>query len=198
MSDRLEERCFLSPPERGECPQRVIMTSGFLTVDVYHFIVQWALAHKGNTPSQRQIGEGCGFSGATAHYHIHALMDQGLLERIDGELCVARIKITAPDDIYDEMKSVERTYPGIEGMRCIPKEVRSSKKDISLAKLGIETGDAMDEEFLVATYPEGWHYLKASGDEAVSIYLLRTAQSYPRATLSFDRINYKASIYFWG
>lgn len=173
-------------------------SSGFATVDTYRFIVNFALTHKGNTPSQRQIGEGCGFSGATAHYHIHALMEQKLLERIDGELCVARIKVTAPDDIYDEMKSVERTYPEIEKMGCIPKEMRWSTKNISLAKLGVEANDAIDEEFLVATYPEGWRYIKASIDEAASVYLLRTAQNSPRATLSFDRVNYKASIYFWG
>lgn len=172
--------------------------TGFPTVDTYTFIVNFALAHKGNTPSQRQIGEGCGFSGATAHYHIHALMEQGLLERIDGELCVARLKITAPDDIYDEMKSIERTYPEIEKMGCIPKEMRSPKNDISLAKLDIETGDAIDEEFLVATYPENWRYIKASRDEAVDIYLLYATRNHPRATLSFDRANYKASIYFWG
>lgn len=75
--------------------------SGHTTLDIYRYIVDWALSHKGNTPSLRQIAAGCGFSVDTAHNHVRILIEEGALRRIDGDLCVARLRVSAPVDIYE-------------------------------------------------------------------------------------------------
>ena len=75
--------------------------TGFTTLDVYKFIVKWAMEHKGNTPSQRQIAAAIGVAGSTVHYHTQTLISQGLLERLDGELCVVRAQFDTEPDVFD-------------------------------------------------------------------------------------------------
>lgn len=75
--------------------------SGNTTLDTWKFILDWALSHKGNTPSLRQIARGCGFSQDTAHAHQHKLIEMGMLVKIDTEVCVARLRVSAPKNIYD-------------------------------------------------------------------------------------------------
>lgn len=172
------------------------ISSGFATIDTYQFIVNWALAHKGNTPSQSQIGLGCGFSGATAHYHIHVLMEQGLLERIDGELCVTRLQVSVPLDIHD-MRSVERTHPEIERMGHVPKDMIVTDSSL-MQNLEIRIGEVVDEEFSTAIYPDHWAFVRISNtDSLCESYLLFDENGDGRAVLHFDRANYKASIHFW-
>lgn len=169
--------------------------TGFATVDTYRFIADWALAHKGNTPSLRQIAQGCGFSGATAHYHIQVLIKQGLLERIDGALCVVRLQIIAPDNIYD-MKSPERIYPEFRLMKSIPKEMTWMKTHPK--EMGIAIGDAIDEEFLQASYPLDWKFLCLAFDKITETHQLVDEGGVPRAMLDFNTLNYTANIHFWG
>lgn len=75
--------------------------SGHTTIDTWRFILDWALSHKGNTPSMRQIAKGCDFSQDTAHVHVHILIAQGVLRQIDGDLCIVKLRVSAPKDIYD-------------------------------------------------------------------------------------------------
>lgn len=175
-------------------------SSGFATLDTYHFILNWGLAHKGNTPSQRQISAGCGFSNATAHHHKRVLIEQGLLEIIDGELCIVRSTFTLPPNAY-EVSEIERIYPNITEMKHIPKDIDFSDlgEKPSLADLGIMLGEAADEQFLLATYPEGWRYLHIKQDDpGVDMYHLVDTQKNLRASLRFNKMQYTANIYFWG
>lgn len=80
----------------------MIEKSGFPMVDIYKFIVKWALEHGGNTPSMRRIASSCGYSPATAHDNVVKLIGTGLLVRKDEEVCVARGSfIIANRDPYD-------------------------------------------------------------------------------------------------
>lgn len=172
------------------------VSSGFATHDTYKYIVDWALQHKGNTPSHRQIAAGCGFSHATAHYHIQQLIDKGLLERLDGALCISHAEISVPYTAFNALR--ERAYPDVTTMRFIPKEVRFAKERSTLAKLGIESGDSLDEEFRQATYPEGWHYVplddKRVEKSGSKVWLLRDGEGTDRGVLSFDPNEYKAKL----
>lgn len=176
------------------------MSTGFATIDCYHFILQWAIAHKGNTPSLRQIAAGCNFSGATAHYHKQVLIKQGLLEIIDGELCVVRAKFTLPDNAY-EMAEIERIYPDIASMNYIPKEIdfvnARTKPGIHVSDWGIILGEAADEEFLFATYPSGWRYVQIGDFGPLKEWHLQNAAGLHLATIRFDEKHYRSHIYFY-
>lgn len=175
----------------------MINSTGFTTLDCYHFVVQWALTHKGNTPSQRQIARGCGFSNATAHYHTQILIERNLLARIDGELCVTRGTFSVPPNIFD-LADLERTYPVITDMKTIPKEVTGLPANTKLAEFGIIPGDAVDSEFLKAYYPPGWEYmLSPITDQSVEIYNLVDDDGQTQATLRFNKTHYKAVLHFW-
>lgn len=75
--------------------------TGFAAMDVYKFIVKWAQSHKGNTPSLNQVARGCNLTSPTVHYHIQNLIKAGLLERIDGHLCVIRSSFVVHNHVYD-------------------------------------------------------------------------------------------------
>lgn len=173
--------------------------TGFRTVDVYHFILDWAIAHQGNTPSQRQIAAGCGCSNSTAHHHTQVLIGRGLLERKDGELIVVRSTFSVPENAW-EWEEIERVYPDILSMTVIPKDTNVDDLSImgTLDFVGLKTGAAVDEEFLAATYPDGWKYqVAAMPDTAVDVYFLIDGKGTLRATLRFDKTNYKAKLHFW-
>lgn len=132
--------------------------TGFSTVDTYNFILAYAIAHKGNTPSQRQVAKGCGFSGATAHACKLALIKEGLLEIIDGTLCIARADFVLHPDARN-FGSTQTTTPDIRQMGIIPKRLQGTNKK-KLAKLGVKVGKPVDEFYNEATYPSGWFYEK--------------------------------------
>lgn len=170
-------------------------STGFLSIDTYHYIINYALTHKGNTPSQRQIASGCGFSNATAHYHTQILISQGLLERIDGELCVSRGIFSVPPNIFD-IADIDRNYPDITDMKVIPKEIVGLGQNIE--EYGISVGDAADQEFLSASYPIDWKYiLSPLTDQSIEIYNLVNENGLIQATLRFNKTHYKATLNFW-
>lgn len=147
--------------------------TGFSTVDTYNFILAWAIAHKGNTPSQRQVAKGCGFSGATAHACKLALIKEGLLEIIDGVLCVVRADFVLHPDAHN-FGSTQTTTPDIRQMGIIPKKLEGTNKK-ELVKLGIKIGKAVDEFYNEAVYPSGWFYEQLPVPNQES-YLLADAQ----------------------
>ena len=173
------------------------VNSGFATLDTYRYIVDWALGHKGNTPSQRQIAAGVGFSHATAHYHIQQLIEKGLLERRDGALCITHAEVSVPYTAFNALR--DRAYPDIESMTVIPKEVRFAGHKTTTAKVGIEEGESVDEEFRQATYPENWHYRPLEDDNlqksGVKGWLLYDAKGNEIGVLSFDLTEYRAKLY---
>lgn len=169
--------------------------SGFPAADTYRFIVDWAIAHKGNTPSLKQIGDALGVAPATVFYHVRALVERGVLERIDGDLCVTRLIVTAPDNIY-YLNAPERSYPEIEKMLVIPKEVTLGRS--TLDGMGINPIDVLDEEFMTASYPPFWKFAKINSINGVETYQLLDEGNVTRAILTYDLVNYKASIHFWG
>lgn len=132
--------------------------TGFSTIDTYNFVLDWSIAHKGNTPSQRQVANGCGFSGATAHSCINALIKEGLLERIDGTLCVVRADFVLRSSARN-LNSNQTNMADIQRMGIIPKKLRGANKK-ELAKLGVKIGKAIDEFWNEAVYPPGWFYEK--------------------------------------
>src|SRR6187455_857053 len=97
--------------------------TGHTTIDVYRFIVDWALKHKGNTPSQREIGRACDISGSTAQYHTELLVGKKLLARIDGELCVMRSDFMLHSDAYN-LDFSDPEEDKIAEMKIIPKDIR--------------------------------------------------------------------------
>lgn len=147
--------------------------TGFSTVDSYNFILAWSIAHKGNTPSQREIAKGCGFSSATAHSCVGALIKEGLLQRIDGTLCIVRADFVLRPNArnlghnQDEMANIRQ-------MGIIPKRLQGANKK-QLAKLGIKVGKAIDEFWNQASYPPGWFYEKIDDPDQES-YLLADKQ----------------------
>lgn len=169
--------------------------TGFRTVDTYRFIVDWALAHKGNTPSLREIGNGCDFSNATAHHHVQVLIGLGLLQSIDGQLCVTRLVVIAPQNIYD-MERPERIHPDMEEMAYIPKEMTFSRTHPK--EMGIMIGEAVDDEFMAATYPHFWKFVTLAEDSLSTTYQLIDDGGVTRAVMVFDMVNYRANIHFWG
>lgn len=176
--------------------------TGFATIDTYHFILQWALEHKGNTPSQRQIAAGCGFSNATAHYHTNDLINKGLLERKDGELCVVRGTFAIPENAF-EIEDLQRLYPPLAEMGHIPKDIMFAEfvehPLDALNELGIILGDAVDSEFLAASYPSGWSFGEdLQKDSGVELRHLSDQKGNIIASARFNRRKYEASIYFWG
>lgn len=171
-----------------------------LTVKTYHFILDWAVAHKGNTPTQRQIAAGCGYTQATAHNHIGVLIEANILEYIDNHLCIVRSQFTVSDNAY-EAAELERTYPDVTLMKCIPKdcEIRDEavKESGGLEHLGITVGKPLDSEFLAAKYPKGWKYVNLNELGSIHIFGLFDKDTRQVATLRFERDKYEASIYFW-
>lgn len=169
-------------------------STGFATFDTYRFIIDYTLSHKGNTPSMRQIAKGCGFSQDTSHAHVHVLIGMGLLEKIDNELCVARIAVVAPDNIYD-LEPPNRVMPEIGTMKYIPL-VRTMGKT-SLARLGITVGEKINDQFANATYPDEWRFITSTDNGVIETYHLVDENKSPVATMRYDALNNLASMHFW-
>ena len=172
-------------------------TTGFHTLDTYRFIVDWALEHGGNTPTQRQIAAGCGFSHATAHYQIQQLIQKGLLERRDGALCIVHAEVAVPYSAYNALRDMGN--PDVTTMQFVPKEVHFANPSVSLADLGIVAGDSFDVEYQRAIYPAGWHFepvetekLDKSGHKT---WMLNDNHGQMRGVLSLDEIEYRAKLY---
>lgn len=173
--------------------------TGFRTIDVYHYILQWAIDHEGNTPSQRQIAAGCGCSNSTAHHHTQVLIGRGLLERKDGELCVVRSTFTVAENAW-QWEEIERVYPDIMSMTVMPKDHDFELGPSGLNNIGIFLGSAIDEEFVNAHYPDGWKYVASSPlnpSSSISVFQLFDDENRVVGSLRFDKLNYKAKIYFW-
>lgn len=172
--------------------------TGLPTLDIYHFIVDWAMAHRGNTPSQRQIADGLDVAQSTAHYHIHILVGMGLLEQIDGELCVARGVFTMKDPMYD-MTPIHRIYPDILSMTVIPEFIAHFHVGgMTAEEVGIVLGEKADDEFLYATYPEGFCYEKAEPESEFDFmdrYYLYTPAKHKIGWLDYSPATYTAMIH---
>ena len=54
------------------------------TVSVFHFIRQYLAEHKGVSPSQREIAQGCFISQSTVGHHLELLEVQGWIHRVPG------------------------------------------------------------------------------------------------------------------
>lgn len=169
--------------------------TGNTTLDVYNFILEWATKHKGNTPSQRQIATALGCVQTTALYHIHKLIDHGVLSYVDGELCIERSTFTLDNNALDLMP--KQAGPDVIAMQYIPKVINSDDPGL-WDELGIVMGDVADEEFMYATYPAGWHYELLTDNGSHSNYLLHDNDDKIRAVLRHYKEPYRADITFIG
>lgn len=164
-------------------------STGYSVADCYNFIVSWALAHKGNTPSQRQIATSCGFSSATAYNCIKVLIKQGMLERVDGELCVVRSSFEVEPGAeqfilltFDNGTKEAPSKINVFNMQYIPKDIQGISQK-QLVKVGIGMQEMDDAHFWRAVYPKGWIYEVIDGE--TDRMLLIDSKGQYRALLHF-------------
>lgn len=168
-------------------------TTGFSVLDTYNFICDYAVAHKGNTPSQRLIAANCGFSSATAHSCVSALIKEGLLERIDGAVCVVRADFTLQPNARNFPSSKEKTTD-VMPMTLIPKKLQGVNRK-HLAKMGIKIGKAADDIYNLATYPPDWSYERVNDPNQES-YLLADDAGIYRAIIYRRQMDNGAEVVF--
>lgn len=160
------------------------MKSGHNVIDAYNFILSWAVAHKGNTPSQRKIAQECDFAIGTAHTCVATLIKEGLLERIDGDLCVVKAEFTLDADAANIPATNNRVWH-LSDMNVIPQDM-SDEDRWRLADAGVYIGKSVNDLFNKAEYPEGWRYERIESDDQEA-YLL-----------SDDRGVYRAIVHYHG
>lgn len=164
--------------------------SGYTAIDCYNFVLEYSKAHKGNTPSHRQIGIACGFSVATAHSCVQSLIKEGLLERIDNELCVVRSDFVLHADASQLGDGKLKTEEPVDilAMKSIPLDINgiTPKK---LKALGITLkGVAVSKDYAEATYPDGWRYEEIEGTNGEN-YLLVDEEGEYQAVLTLPNLD---------
>ena len=66
------------------------MMRELIPVQIFEYIVSYKEAHDGNTPTYREMRDGVGgvSSLGTIHKYIHKMIDAGLINLVDGKLCL--------------------------------------------------------------------------------------------------------------
>lgn len=136
--------------------------SGFTTADVYSFILEWAVLHGGNTPTQRQIAAACHVATGTAHHHRQVLIKQGLLNYADGAFWITKGQFVLDADAESLEPKVEESP--ILSMKIIPRKIQGVTRT-RLKQLGIKIGVDFDEHHLHAVYPKGWRFEQLEAEE---------------------------------
>lgn len=79
-----------------------VAQDGLRAVEIYDFIVSYKMEHDGNSPSYREIANGCGLASTNSvHAYVHALIDSGDLEQKNGKLCTTDGQWFLPNDEYE-------------------------------------------------------------------------------------------------
>lgn len=157
--------------------------SGHNVIDAYNFILEWAAAHQGNTPSQRKMAAHCQFAIGTAYTCVATLIEKGLLERIDGDLCVVKADFTLDDDAFDVFAANSKP-PDLLDMNVIPQDIQGTN-EAELFDMRIVVGEhIVDQFFYDATYPDGWQYEKVDDDKQ-GTYLLADDKGLYRAVAHY-------------
>lgn len=158
------------------------MKSGHNVIDAYHFILEYAAAHQGNTPSQRRMAAHCEFAIGTAHTCVAALIKEGLLERIDGDLCVVKADFALHPDAATVPANKGRTASLLD-MNVIPRDIQGTNQ-AELNIMGIDIYGPFNDHFYEASYPLDWQYEKVESD-GQETYLLADDEGLYRAVVHY-------------